>query len=492
MPSHSSRVPQSLRPVLALALALLLTSPARAAFGRDAPDSAAPAASLASAPAGGDAPGGNDDAEDALARAKRLVQELNDASTGTVTSYRPGQRTMAAATCDDILSRSLVTANEEKAAIAAERDSVVLAASLLSDKNDALAAEVRELAEARDAARRAREEADEEGEARLAAATAASQSSLQEAEAQRQEEEAASARRAEEAAEQAAENKARGERALEEARAAAAEDAAAKDKALAAKLAQMEESLALAAEERAAERTREQAEAVARAERHAELVARAEEEHAAQLATKDAEHVARVLALEQEASAALDAAQRQAKEEQAAQRDGFVRQLAEMAASNREDAKRSHEIVSNLNEDWSQKMAEMAKGYDAQTTELKSHLKNSHAMSGQRLADERERHLKEMAKLAERFEHERALTAAKSQDDVAAAKANASAAMEKVHDLEERLAALQERAGEKERLLVTKLQRLDQVRGSSAVVAAWLIEIWGAFVGSQVPSSPFS
>ena len=77
------------------------------------------------------------DADDAIANAKKLVEDMNDAATGTVTSYQPG-REKEPVSCNDIMAKALVVANEEKAAIIEERDSVVKAASLLSDRIDDL------------------------------------------------------------------------------------------------------------------------------------------------------------------------------------------------------------------------------------------------------------------------------------------------------------------------------------------------------------------
>ena len=80
--------------------------------------------------------GGDDEKDDAVANAKRLVDELNSAAMGTVTTYpystnhRGGEKEPA--TCDSIMAKSLVLANEEKAAVAAQLDSVVRAAGLLS------------------------------------------------------------------------------------------------------------------------------------------------------------------------------------------------------------------------------------------------------------------------------------------------------------------------------------------------------------------------
>ncbi|EJK53229.1 hypothetical protein THAOC_27384, partial [Thalassiosira oceanica] len=71
---------------------------------------------------------------DALEKAKRLVLDL-DASTGTV-GYPPGVggREKEPATCNEIMAKSLVVANEEKAALLDEKETVVKAAALLAKK----------------------------------------------------------------------------------------------------------------------------------------------------------------------------------------------------------------------------------------------------------------------------------------------------------------------------------------------------------------------
>jgi len=114
--------------LLGLLILLASTPPSTAAlFGRnnnkDAVDAPVPT-------------GGGDEKDDAVANAKRLVDELNSAAMGTVTTYpsstnhRRGEAEPA--TCDSIMAKSLVLANEEKAAVAAQLDSVVRAAGLLS------------------------------------------------------------------------------------------------------------------------------------------------------------------------------------------------------------------------------------------------------------------------------------------------------------------------------------------------------------------------
>ena len=132
MPPRNMKVPAS-RLSLCIALLLLFASSSLAidlsrAFSKQnkddpAADASDPAAIL--------------NADDALANAKKLVNDLNDAATGTVTSYQPGHE-KEAVTCNEIMAKSLVVANEEKAAIIAEKDAVIKAATLLSEKIDDL------------------------------------------------------------------------------------------------------------------------------------------------------------------------------------------------------------------------------------------------------------------------------------------------------------------------------------------------------------------
>ncbi len=90
----------------------------------------------------------NDDADKnaAIEEARKLVNSMNDAATGTITSYEPGHGPKKAevVTCDEIMAKSLVVANEEKAAIIAEKAAVVKAASLLSDRIDELSEKLQE------------------------------------------------------------------------------------------------------------------------------------------------------------------------------------------------------------------------------------------------------------------------------------------------------------------------------------------------------------
>ncbi|KAL3762797.1 hypothetical protein ACHAW5_008494 [Stephanodiscus triporus] len=123
--------PTGRSPLLIVALLILLSSSsssssAKALFGRK---------DKAAVDDGGPPPtgGGGDEKDDAVANAKRLVDELNSAAMGTVTTYSAStNREKEPATCDSIMAKSLVLANEEKAAIAAQLDSVVSAAALLS------------------------------------------------------------------------------------------------------------------------------------------------------------------------------------------------------------------------------------------------------------------------------------------------------------------------------------------------------------------------
>lgn len=88
----------------------------------------------------------NSDKEDAIEDARKLVNSMNDAATGTITSYEPGHgpKKTEVVTCDEIMAKSLVVANEEKAAIIAEKAAVVRAAALLSDRIDELSEKLKE------------------------------------------------------------------------------------------------------------------------------------------------------------------------------------------------------------------------------------------------------------------------------------------------------------------------------------------------------------
>lgn len=85
------------------------------------------------------------DKDAAIEEARRLVNAMNDAATGTITSYEPGHEPKkAGATCDEIMAKSLVVANEEKAAITAEKAAVAKAASLLTERIDELNSKLKE------------------------------------------------------------------------------------------------------------------------------------------------------------------------------------------------------------------------------------------------------------------------------------------------------------------------------------------------------------
>mmetsp|Transcript_38686 Transcript_38686/g.83351 ORF Transcript_38686/g.83351 Transcript_38686/m.83351 type:complete len:765 (+) Transcript_38686:180-2474(+) len=120
-------------------------------------------------------------AEDALAHAKRLVNDLNDASTGTVTSYQPG-REKAPVTCNEIMAKSVVVANEEKALMAAEKDAVVRAAALLAEKNDDLTSQLHTATEEISALIHAQETSEADHAAKLSEAAVAAALDLQEME----------------------------------------------------------------------------------------------------------------------------------------------------------------------------------------------------------------------------------------------------------------------------------------------------------------------
>jgi hypothetical protein len=76
-----------------------------------------------------------DEKDDAITNAKRLIDRLQDATYPAVSSRNKEKNP---ATCDSIMAKSLVEANEEKAAIASQLDEIVKAASILSTKVDDL------------------------------------------------------------------------------------------------------------------------------------------------------------------------------------------------------------------------------------------------------------------------------------------------------------------------------------------------------------------
>ena len=86
------------------------------------------------------------DKDTAVEDARKLVNSMNDAATGTITSYSPGQgpKRPEVVTCDEIMAKSLVVANEEKAAVIAEKAAVVKAAALLSERIDELTEKLNE------------------------------------------------------------------------------------------------------------------------------------------------------------------------------------------------------------------------------------------------------------------------------------------------------------------------------------------------------------
>lgn len=73
--------------------------------------------------------------DDAITNAKRLIDRLQDATYPAVSSRNKEKNP---ATCDSIMAKSLVEANEEKAAISSQLDEIVKAASILSTKVDDL------------------------------------------------------------------------------------------------------------------------------------------------------------------------------------------------------------------------------------------------------------------------------------------------------------------------------------------------------------------
>ena len=81
------------------------------------------------------APSTTDEKDDAITNAKRLIDRLQDATYPAVSSRKKDKDP---ATCDSIMAKSLVEANEEKAALASQLDEIVKAASILSTKVDDL------------------------------------------------------------------------------------------------------------------------------------------------------------------------------------------------------------------------------------------------------------------------------------------------------------------------------------------------------------------
>jgi DNA repair exonuclease SbcCD ATPase subunit len=77
-----------------------------------------------------------DDADAAITNAKKLVDGTN--------SSREAGREKESATCNDAMAKALVEANEEKAAVVEERDSIAKAASLLSERIDDLEKQLEE------------------------------------------------------------------------------------------------------------------------------------------------------------------------------------------------------------------------------------------------------------------------------------------------------------------------------------------------------------
>ena len=73
--------------------------------------------------------------DDAITNAKRLIDRLQDATYPAVSSRNKEKNPT---TCDSIMAKSLVEANEEKAALASQLDEIVKAASILSTKVDDL------------------------------------------------------------------------------------------------------------------------------------------------------------------------------------------------------------------------------------------------------------------------------------------------------------------------------------------------------------------
>jgi hypothetical protein len=73
-------------------------------------------------------------ADSLKSNAKKLLDDnMNDASTGTITSYQPN-REKEPAVCNNMMAKALVAANAEKAEVIKQRDSLAKTASLLSDR----------------------------------------------------------------------------------------------------------------------------------------------------------------------------------------------------------------------------------------------------------------------------------------------------------------------------------------------------------------------
>lgn len=119
-----------------------------------------------------DADNKKNDKAAAIEDALKLVNAMNDAATGTITSYEPGhgpQKTEAV-TCDEIMAKSLVKANEETAAVIAEKTAVVRAAALLSDRIDELSEKLEEAYDGRAAAELALSDLEQSIQSKLDAA----------------------------------------------------------------------------------------------------------------------------------------------------------------------------------------------------------------------------------------------------------------------------------------------------------------------------------
>eukprot|EP00581_Thalassiosira_minuscula_P016913 CAMPEP_0183711974 /NCGR_PEP_ID=MMETSP0737-20130205/7280_1 /TAXON_ID=385413 /ORGANISM="Thalassiosira miniscula, Strain CCMP1093" /LENGTH=756 /DNA_ID=CAMNT_0025940547 /DNA_START=80 /DNA_END=2347 /DNA_ORIENTATION=- len=128
--------------------------------------------------------------EEALLNAKKLVNDMNDASTGTITSYQPG-REKEPVTCNEIMAKSLVVVNEEKAALVAEKDAVVRAATLLTEQIDDLTAKLEKSTEDVAALERTLSVIESDHEERLKEINANADADMKEAEKLRNDERAA-------------------------------------------------------------------------------------------------------------------------------------------------------------------------------------------------------------------------------------------------------------------------------------------------------------
>lgn len=360
-------------------------------------------------------------------------------------------------------------ANEEKAAIASERDSVVLAATLLSDRNDVLVAELTAAREEAAAAARAwdAERAADEAERTEAAADAARdrEHAVRAADEAREH----CARRVEEAEGRivAAAEKSRVE--LDELRATAAAAAArageehaavlaARDAEAAARLAEVERRRARGDEERVAELAAKDASVAAQLDEMEQRLAQSDKDHAAELAAQSAA-----------AADQLAAAHQRAEGDLAALREDSARRLNEAAAAARAEAAQQAEAAQAQEQEFGRKLAEQEQAYVALVERMTAEAEAARVQAGDELADERARHARDVVAIEGRADEAMAEERARRMRAKAAADEKAAADRRERQELEGRLAALGESAGEKEqglrgeiRLLRTESARLEK------------------------------